>query len=58
MYDAASKFNDEQFLMKLASNVSNVFGQLKELNLQLQGRDKNLLHLADKVTAFTRKLEI
>ncbi|XP_048048380.1 zinc finger BED domain-containing protein 5-like [Megalobrama amblycephala] len=56
MYDAAGKFSDEQILMKLAY-LSNVFEKLNELNIQLQGRDKHLPHLADKITAFIRKLE-
>ncbi|KAJ3609889.1 hypothetical protein NHX12_021983 [Muraenolepis orangiensis] len=57
MHEAARKFSDEQFLMKLAY-LSDVFGKLNELNLQLQGRDKHLPHLADKISAFTRKLEM
>ncbi|XP_051952836.1 zinc finger BED domain-containing protein 5-like [Xyrauchen texanus] len=57
MYEAASKISDEQFLFKLAY-LSDVFGKLNELNLQLQGKDKHLPHLADKITAFTRKLEV
>ena len=57
MYEAASKFSDEQFLLKLAY-LSDVFGKLNELNLQLQGKDKHLPHLADKITAFSRKLEV
>ena len=57
MHDVATKFNDEQFLMKLAY-LSDVFGKLNELNLQLQGRDTHLPHLADKISAFTRKLEM
>lgn len=57
MYDASGKFSDEQFLMKLAY-LSDVFGKLNELNLQLQGRDKRQPHIADKITAFTRKLEV
>ena len=46
-YEAASKFSDELFLLKL-TYLSDVFGKLNELNLQLQGKDKHLLHLADK----------
>jgi len=57
MHEAASKFSDEQFLMKLAY-LSDVFGKLNELNIQLQGRDKHIPHLADKISAFTRKLEM
>ena len=37
MYEAASKFSDEKILLKLAY-LSNVFGKLNELNLQIQGR--------------------
>ncbi|XP_062250231.1 zinc finger BED domain-containing protein 5-like [Platichthys flesus] len=57
MHELASKFSDGLFLMKLAY-LSDVFGKLNELNLQLQGRDKHLPHLADKISAFTRKLEM
>ena len=57
MYEAASKFSDEQFLLKLAY-LSDVFGKLNELNLQPQGKDRHLPHLADKITAFSRKLEV
>lgn len=57
MHDAAVKFANEEFLMKLAY-FSNVFGKFNELNLQLQGKDKHIPHLADKITAFTRKLEV
>nr|XP_061783570.1 zinc finger BED domain-containing protein 5-like [Nerophis lumbriciformis] len=56
MHDAASKFSDEQFLLKLAY-LSDMFGKLNELNLQLQGKDKHIPQLADKITAFSRKLE-
>ncbi len=57
MYEAASKFSDEEFLFKLAY-LSDMFGKLNELNLQLQGKDKHLPHLADKINAFSRKLEV
>ncbi|KAI4809512.1 hypothetical protein KUCAC02_018388 [Chaenocephalus aceratus] len=50
MYEAASKFTDENVLMKLAY-LSDVFGKLNELHLQLP-------HLADKITGFTRKLVV
>lgn len=56
-YLFAAKFSDEEFLMKLAY-LSDIFGKLNELNLQLQGRDKHLPHLADKICGFTRKLEM
>lgn len=54
MTEAARKFGDNQFLMKL-SYLNNIFGKLNELNLQLQGGDKHLPHLADKISAFTPK---
>lgn len=54
MNEAARKFGDNQFLMKM-SHLNNIFGKLNELNLQLQGRDKHLPHLADKISAFTPK---
>ncbi|XP_050985391.1 zinc finger BED domain-containing protein 5 [Labeo rohita] len=57
VYDISGKFRDEQFLMKLAY-LSDLFGKLNELNLQLQGKDKHLPHLADKITAFIRKLDV
>ncbi len=57
IHEVASKFRDGQFLMKLAY-LSDIFVKLNELNLQLQGRDKHLPHLADKTSAFTRKLEM
>ncbi len=56
MYEAASKFSDEEFLFKLAY-LSDMFGKLNKLILQLQGKDKHLPHLADKINAFSRKLE-
>ncbi|XP_058649117.1 zinc finger BED domain-containing protein 5-like [Onychostoma macrolepis] len=45
-------------VQKLALHLSNVIGKLNELNLQLQGRDKHLPHLADNITALIRKLEV
>ena len=46
--DLASKFNDEHFLMKLAY-LSDMFVKLNELNMQLQGNNTHLPHLADKI---------
>jgi hypothetical protein len=34
-----------------------MFGNLNELSLSLHGREKNISTRADKVTAFTRKIE-
>ncbi len=57
MNELASKFGNEQFLMKLAY-LSDIFSKFNQLNLQLQGKDKYLPHLADQVSSFIRKLEI
>ena len=54
-HEVAEKFSDENFLGKLAY-LSDIFGKLNELNLQLQGKDKHLPQVTDKITAFTRKL--
>lgn len=54
-YDLAEKFCDENFLAKLAY-LSDIFGKLNELNLQLQGKDKHLPQVTDKISSFTRKL--
>ncbi|TKS64936.1 Zinc finger BED domain-containing protein 5 [Collichthys lucidus] len=55
--ELAHTFNNNKFLMKLAY-LSDMFQKLNELNLQMQGSDTHLPHLADKITSFTRKLEM
>lgn len=54
-YEVAEKFCDESFLAKLAY-LSDIFGKLNELNLQLQGKDKHLPQVTDKISSFTGKL--
>ena len=54
---SAVKLKDEQFLMKLAY-LSDIFGKLNVVNLQHQGRDKHLPHLADKISSFAQKLDV
>lgn len=54
-YEVARKFSEENFLMKLAY-LSDIFGKLNELNLQLQGKDQHLPQVTDKISSFTRKL--
>lgn len=56
VYESANRFGDQQFLLKL-SYLSDIFEKLNKLNLQLQGRDKHLPDLPDKICAFTQKLE-
>lgn len=51
------KFSNNNFLIKVAY-LSDMFQKLNELNLQMQGTNTHLPHLADKITSFTRKLEI
>ena len=43
--------------MKLAY-LSDMFLKLNEVNLQMQGKNTHLPHLADKITSFIRKLEM
>ena len=43
--------------MKLAY-LSDMFQNLNELNLQMQGSSPHLPQQADKITSFTRKLEV
>ncbi|XP_040896345.1 zinc finger BED domain-containing protein 5 [Toxotes jaculatrix] len=55
--ELALKFNNNKFLMKVAY-LSDMFQKLNELNLQMQGTNTYLPHLADKISSFTRKLEM
>ncbi|XP_030298054.1 zinc finger BED domain-containing protein 5-like [Sparus aurata] len=55
--DFAQKFKCNKFLMKLAY-LSDMFLKLNEVNLQMQGKNTHLPHLADKITSFIRKLEM
>ncbi|XP_059210109.1 SCAN domain-containing protein 3-like [Centropristis striata] len=46
---------------KFMSNVaflSDIFGHLNKLNLQLQGRDKTIVDMVEKLESFTRMLEM
>ncbi|KAL1276351.1 hypothetical protein QQF64_035974 [Cirrhinus molitorella] len=52
-----SKWNNNNVLMKLAY-LSDMFQKLNELNLQMQGTNTHFPQLADKITSFTRKLEM
>lgn len=54
-YGITEKCSDENFLAKLAY-LSDIFGKLNELNLQLQGKDKHLPQVTDKISSFNRKL--
>lgn len=53
----AAHFSDEEWVAKLAY-LCNIFSQLNELNLSLQGKMKTVFKLADKVAAFKAKLDL
>ena len=55
--DLAHNFNCNKFLIKLAY-LSDMFLKLNKVNLQLQGTNTHLPHLADKITSFIRKLQM
>ncbi|XP_057706890.1 zinc finger BED domain-containing protein 5 [Corythoichthys intestinalis] len=56
-YEDAAKFSNDNFLAKLAY-LTDIFGKLNELNLQLQGKNKHLPQVTDKISSFTRKLAL
>ncbi|XP_047249242.1 zinc finger BED domain-containing protein 5 [Girardinichthys multiradiatus] len=53
----AHKCPCNKFLIKPAY-LSDIFLKVNELNLQMQGTNTHLPHVADKITLFIRKLEI
>lgn len=55
--DLADNFYCDKYLMKLAY-ISDMFLKLNEVNLQLQGANTHIPHLAEKITSFMRKLEM
>lgn len=38
--------------------LTDIFGHLNQLNLQLQGRGKTIVDLVEKLESFTKKLEL
>ena len=48
--------DDEEWIMCLAYLV-DIFEQLNKLNLQMQGRNTNIIKFMDSLKAFMRKLE-
>jgi len=48
---------DIQFISNVAF-LSDIFGHINQLNLQLQGRDKTIVDMVEKLESFTRKLEM
>uniref|UniRef100_A0A667XAV2 C2H2-type domain-containing protein n=1 Tax=Myripristis murdjan TaxID=586833 RepID=A0A667XAV2_9TELE len=53
----AAKLEDQTWLAHLAY-LADVFGRLNELNTSLQGNDKTVLQMYDKVSAFMRKTDL
>ena len=45
---------ENEFLLKLAY-LCDIFAKLNKLNLSMQGADRNMLDISDKITAFTKK---
>ena len=48
---------DEKFMSNVAF-LSDIFGHLNLLNLHLQGRDKTIVDMVEKLGSFTMKLEM
>ena len=44
---------ENEFLLKLAY-LCDIFAKLNKLNLSMQGTDRNMLDISDKITAFTK----
>ncbi|XP_060755409.1 SCAN domain-containing protein 3-like [Neoarius graeffei] len=53
----AAQLEDQTWLAHLAY-LTDVFGRLNELNTSLQGNDKTVLQMYDKVSAFMRKTDL
>ena len=45
------------FLLKLAY-LCNIFAKLNKLNISMQGPDKNMLDISDKIATFIKKLSV
>ena len=56
-HSLAAKLEDQTWLAHLAY-LTDVFGHLNELNTSLQGNDKTVLQMYDKVSAFMRKTDL
>lgn len=55
--DHLAFLEDEMVLSNIAF-LTDIFGHLNHLNLQLQGRGKTIVDLVEKMDSFTRKLEL
>ena len=55
--DLAAYLSENEFLLKLAY-LCDVFAKLNKLNVSMQGLDKNVLDISDKIEAFIKKLSL
>lgn len=55
--DLTNRFKCNNFFMKRAY-LSDMFLKLNDLNVQMQGTNAQLPHLAEKLTSLVRKLEM
>ena len=53
--DLAVYLSENEFLLKLAY-LCDAFAKLNKLNVSMQGSDKNVLDISDKIEAFIKKL--
>ena len=53
--DFAAYLSKNELLLKLAY-LCDVFAKLNKLNVSMQGPDKNVLVISDKIEAFIKKL--
>ncbi|XP_061587408.1 general transcription factor II-I repeat domain-containing protein 2-like [Cololabis saira] len=51
-------FLQDEMSMSNVAFLTDIFGQPKQLNLQLQGRGKTIVDMVEKMESFTRKLEL
>ncbi|KAJ4945989.1 hypothetical protein JOQ06_023667 [Pogonophryne albipinna] len=56
-HQLAGRFSDASWLRKLAY-MSDIFQHLNVLNKSMQGRETYILHVQDKVQAFTKKIAL
>jgi len=53
----ADKFNDDLWVSKLAF-LSDNFGRLNELNIEMQGKNKTMVDIGEKISSFKQKLAL
>ena len=55
--DLPAYLSKHKFLLKL-TYLCDVFSKLNKLNVSMQGPDKNVLHVSDKIEGFIKKLSL